>query len=116
MIIWLPCSAGYVSEPQTIHQQCEDGATLIPYPYECQLYYNCSREGYYDIRRNMPGNMQECSYPQLFNTKTLHCDDFETVECGARNETKDGCKNKTSLCRRGLYRNNLEKVLSGIYM
>lgn len=80
-----------LSEPLTIEQQCENGATIIPHPSECQLYYNCSLR-YRDVPRYFEQHMQECSYPQLFNTETKKCEAFENVDCGQRKETTDGCK------------------------
>ena len=36
--------------------------------------------------------MQECPYPEQFNTETMECENFEKVECGKRKDTKDACK------------------------
>ena len=83
-----------IAEPMTIEQQCENGATLIPHPSECQLFYNCSLRYEY-VPRNLEQHMQECPYPQLFNSRSLECDDFQNVDCAERTETVDGCKYNT---------------------
>ena len=80
-----------ITEPLTIEQQCKNGATFIPHPSECQLYYNCNLR-YDHVPRYFEQYMQECAYPKLFNTETKKCEEFEKVNCGKRKETKDGCK------------------------
>ena len=79
------------TEPMTIEEQCENGATLIPHPSECQLYYNCSLR-YVHVPRYFAQHMQECPYPQLFNAATKQCDNFENVDCAKRKEIANACK------------------------
>ena len=74
-----------------MEERCENGATIIPHPSECQLYYNCSVR-YQNIPRHFEQHMQECPYPQLFNDVTEQCDNFENVDCANRKETANGCK------------------------
>lgn len=86
-------------EPQTIEQQCENGATLIPHR-ECQLYYNCSLRYGFLMYNPFEEHMQECPYPTQFDTKTMKCEDFERVDCGKRRDTKDGCQYRANRCTR----------------
>ena len=94
-----PNSPPMSTEPQPIEQQCEKNATLIiPHPTVCQLYYNCSVwDGMYR-RGRFERHMQECPYPRQFNTRIMKCDDFENVECGNRQDTKDACQYLVNQC------------------
>lgn len=86
-----------LEKPLTIEQQCENGASIIPHPSECQLYYNCSLRYEY-VPRHFEQHMEECTYPQFFSTKTEKCEDFEKVDCGKRMETTDGCDYRRNQC------------------
>lgn len=71
---------------------CEGNPTLIlPHDAECQLYYDCSAQ---DPLSFSPQTkyIRECKYPQLFSTKSLKCEDFDSVVCGSRTEFKQKCK------------------------
>lgn len=71
---------------------CEGNPTLIlPHDAECQLYYDCSAQ---DPPSFSPQTkyIRECKYPQLFSTKSLKCEDFDSVVCGSRTEFKQKCK------------------------
>nr|XP_022322146.1 uncharacterized protein LOC111123822 isoform X3 [Crassostrea virginica] len=73
-------------------QFCKINPTAIqPHPVNCAQYYNCSA-----IKAGSA--LQECRYPNLFSSKTLRCDDFQTVTCGARHEPQTPCEYKANLC------------------
>ncbi|XP_063401940.1 neurogenic locus notch homolog protein 1-like [Mytilus trossulus] len=85
-----------------VNQTCEsDADTLIPHPNTCQLYYNCSQavsplpteNRKYPHRTQIlrPAYLHECSYPELFCTTTLSCQNYTDVKCGSRYETKNKC-------------------------
>ena len=94
-----PNSLPTSTEPQTIEQQCKNNATLIiPDPKKCQLYYNCSVGGSMNRRGRFERHLQECRYPRQFNTRIMKCDDFENVECGNRQDTKDACDYLVNQC------------------
>ena len=77
----------------TIEEKCTYGATFIPHPSECQLYYDCSFSYDGPIPRFFEQHMLECDYPAYFNTETNTCDfDFENVDCGNRARHIDACK------------------------
>ncbi|VDI13801.1 Hypothetical predicted protein [Mytilus galloprovincialis] len=80
--------------------QCDSNA-LIPHPHKCQLYYNCSQAVsplptenrlYPHIPQVLrPAYLHECSYPKLFSTTTMSCQNYKDVDCGSRHETKNKC-------------------------
>lgn len=98
--IYDDCTPGEPSIPEkelTVQEKCQKGAKIIPHPSECQLYYNCSVR-YEHIPRYFEQHMKECPYPQLFNTKTEKCEEFENVHCGDRREIKDACSYRGNQC------------------
>ena len=83
----------FISTALTIEEKCVHGATFIPHPTECQLYYDCSFTYDGPIPRFFEQHMKECDYPAYFNTETNTCDfDFENVDCGNRARHIDACK------------------------
>ena len=53
----------------------------------CAQYFNCSvRNSQYG------GHLQECSYPDLFSTVSMKCEDFKTVTCDNRTEPQAPCE------------------------
>ena len=79
--------------PLTIEERCARDGGLVPHPTECHAYYNCSHK-YEFVPYYFEQYLQECPYPDIFNTETMACDHFENVKCGARVEFKNGCKFK----------------------
>ncbi|XP_061178768.1 uncharacterized protein LOC133187419 [Saccostrea echinata] len=74
-----------------VNEICKAYPSLIfPHLGECQLYYNCSMT-YSPVPSNMEQHMMECTYPDLFSERTLQCENFTDVCCGARQEIKDKC-------------------------
>jgi hypothetical protein len=66
-------------------------AGLLSHPKECQLYYNCSLP----VRRFKPWlgkHVMECTYPDVFDEKTLQCGDFLNVQCNSRETYDHACK------------------------
>ena len=87
-----------VEEQGTIEQECLYNPTaIIPHPTECQLFYNCSLV-YNPGPRVFEQHMDECYYPDLFNTATMQCEYFENVDCGTRTEHVDACSYRRSWC------------------
>ncbi|XP_052781428.1 uncharacterized protein LOC128217983 [Mya arenaria] len=78
-------------------ERCNLYGGVFPHPTECQAFYNCSVR-YTSIPRLYEQHLVECRYPQLFNTETKQCDNFENVKCGTRTEFKDGCQYKYKVC------------------
>ncbi|WAR27146.1 hypothetical protein MAR_012850, partial [Mya arenaria] len=83
--------------PLSPEERCNLYGGVFPHPTECQAFYNCSVR-YTWIPRFFEQHLVECRYPQLFNTETKQCDNFENVKCGTRTEFKDGCQYKSYLC------------------
>ncbi|KAL3853245.1 hypothetical protein ACJMK2_016801 [Sinanodonta woodiana] len=84
--------------PLTVEEQCgQDITAIIPHPTECQLYNNCS-VNYTYVPRYFEQHLVECTYPKLFSTDTFKCEDFDTVNCGNRRETKSGCGYRALQC------------------
>ena len=72
-------------------ERCDNGEKLFAHPDECQKFYNCSITNspwYAKFRRYL----QECPYPELFDTEKMSCQNFEEVNCGGRTEFKNPCK------------------------
>lgn len=61
--------------------------SIQPHPINCAQYYNCTA-----LTSGEGTLLQECKYPDLFSPRTLRCDDFMTVTCGARHEPHTPCK------------------------
>ena len=71
---------------------CEGNPNLrLPHDTECQLYYDCSAEEP-PIFSPAEKYLRECKYPMLFSTKSMKCEDFESVVCSSRKELKQMCK------------------------
>ena len=71
---------------------CEGNPNLrLPHDTECQLYYDCSAEEppFFSPAEKY---LRECKYPMLFSTKSMKCEDFESVVCSSRKELKQMCK------------------------
>ena len=71
---------------------CEGNPNLrLPHDTECQLYYDCSAEEppFFSPAEKY---LRECKYPMLFSTKSMKCEDFESVVCSSRKEMKQMCK------------------------
>ena len=59
---------------------------MLPRSSNCAKYYNCTAALYgQDV-------IQECTYPDLFSTLSLTCQDFTTVQCNQRPEPEAPCK------------------------
>lgn len=75
---------------------CKIHPTLIlPNPYECQQYYNCSMLEDTELTSKLcfpSWYLTECIYPDLFSAETLKCENFTTVGCGSRHVQKWLCK------------------------
>lgn len=67
---------------------------VLPHPFKCQQYYNCSM---LEDRDLIDGfcypvlHLTECIYPYLFSIDTLQCENFTDVKCGSRHEEKYYC-------------------------
>ena len=55
----------------------------------CAVYVNCTAY----MSGGVSDPIQECSYPQLFDTTTMMCADFKTVSCDHRSEPQAPCMN-----------------------
>lgn len=72
---------------------------ILPNPYECQQYYNCSifEDDWLKSKYCSPRlHLTECKYPNLFSAETLKCENFTEVKCGTRHEYKWLCDYKRS--------------------
>ncbi|XP_060603969.1 uncharacterized protein LOC132756843 [Ruditapes philippinarum] len=72
-------------------------AGLLSHPKECQLYYNCSLP----VRRFKPWlgkHVMECTYPDVFDEKTLQCGDFLNVQCNSRETYDHACEYRNNMC------------------
>ncbi|WAR27171.1 hypothetical protein MAR_012875, partial [Mya arenaria] len=60
-----------------------DSDDVFPHPTECQAFYNCSVYNKPSMYQIFEQHLDECPYPQLFNTETKQCDHFENVNTNA---------------------------------
>ncbi|KAL5004423.1 hypothetical protein ScPMuIL_017879 [Solemya velum] len=75
---------------------CAAGATVMPHPRGCQLFYDC---GITDVSSPISeAYVNECEYPKLFSTVSLSCEIFDGVTCGDRQEFTNGCDYEKNRC------------------
>ena len=80
-------------QPLTVEQRCQQDQTAVfPHSTECQLYYNCSNQEDPGYHSSFTRHMEECTYPQLFNSQTLRCENYTDVDCGQRQEHVEPCE------------------------
>ncbi|WAR05418.1 hypothetical protein MAR_020787 [Mya arenaria] len=65
---------------------------MLPMWSDCSKYYNCAAT----LRGQ--GVVQECTYPDLFSTFSLTCQDFTTVQCHNRLEPQAPCEYDANMC------------------
>lgn len=68
---------------------------VLPHPFKCQQYYNCSMLEDRDLIDGFCHpvlHLTECIYPYMFSIDTLQCENFTDVKCGSRHEEKYYCK------------------------
>ncbi|ESO88820.1 hypothetical protein LOTGIDRAFT_234405 [Lottia gigantea] len=85
------------SNKKTVAERCSAGEQLIPHESECQLYYNCSL--FYDfVPRYFEQYLDECRYPNLFDSTTLSCRPYKDVKCGRLVEHVSPCEYRRGKC------------------
>ncbi|XP_067685013.1 uncharacterized protein [Haliotis asinina] len=103
MVITMVMSSAVITPTSDMNPICSTTTeTLIPHPTDCAQYYNCSAPAktFYSYLREK--NLQECPYPQLYNTDTRRCEHYSMVKCGNKFEPLGVCEYK-NICYGGRY-------------
>ncbi|KAL3884669.1 hypothetical protein ACJMK2_024787, partial [Sinanodonta woodiana] len=67
--------------------------TVVPHPDNCAQFYNCEVEN-----TKLGHYLMECPYPQLFDSNSLMCKDFQDVECGVKFQPLSRCDYHGQIC------------------
>ncbi|KAK3583067.1 hypothetical protein CHS0354_004012 [Potamilus streckersoni] len=66
---------------------------VVAHPDNCAQFYNC------EVENTKLGNyLMECPYPQLFDSNSLMCKDFQDVECGIKSQPLSQCDYHGHVC------------------
>ncbi|XP_078341944.1 uncharacterized protein LOC144627867 [Crassostrea virginica] len=97
-LVCMSLSVAYGTSSISVDSLCEGNPNLrLPHDTECQLYYDCSAEEA-PIFSPAEKYLRECKYPMLFSTKSMKCEDFESVVCSSRKELKQMCDYRAHQC------------------
>jgi hypothetical protein len=88
-----------VQEATAQSPTCTSASDLIPDSSACQRYTNCSREASYRRSRLFPVQVDECPYPQLFDSLERRCKPFSEAKCSPGTvASKDPCDYLDNQC------------------
>ena len=65
---------------------------VIPDHDNCAHYFDCTKVNQNRTSRLISISGTECTYPDLFDTQTLTCQRFQSVNCKDRPEPQAPCK------------------------
>ncbi|XP_062578131.1 uncharacterized protein LOC134240032, partial [Saccostrea cucullata] len=84
-------------DQRNIDSFCKANPQAIkPHPTDCAQYVNCSHFG-----TQYGKHIQECTYPDLFSSTSLTCQQFESVTCAPKNEPQAPCDYLQNACAVG---------------